>query len=156
LFAQRALLQVDKATQETLGVADNFDHIRLQLINNRVDSEDRQHRIGGKIVQPLRLIASASLQQLHDEIESLESLLKDLPAAAPETKVKAADNHSHRAIEQTDLVLAQLEQVLSVLVKYETQNELLDIVRQLIENQQLILERTKKERQRKAFEGLMD
>ena len=42
LYAQRTLNQIDKSIQETLGVANAFENIRLQLINNRIDSEDRK------------------------------------------------------------------------------------------------------------------
>ena len=56
----------------------------------------------------------------------------------------------------TDQVLVELNEVLNLLIKHETQNELLDIVRQMIEKQEELKERTKKERQKKAFEGLLD
>ena len=55
-----------------------------------------------------------------------------------------------------DRVLVELNEVLNLLIKHETQNELLDIVRQMIEKQEELKERTKKERQKKAFEGLLD
>jgi hypothetical protein len=55
-----------------------------------------------------------------------------------------------------DIALNQLDLVLAALVKYETQNELPEIVRRMIKTQQDVMERTRKERQRKAFEGLLD
>ena len=56
----------------------------------------------------------------------------------------------------TDQVLVELNEVLDLLIKHETQNELLDIVRQMIDKQKELLERTKKERQKKSFEDLLD
>ena len=53
-------------------------------------------------------------------------------------------------------VLVEIESVLSVLIKYENQSELLEIVRQIIDLEQSIHERTKKEHQRELFEGLLD
>ena len=67
-----------------------------------------------------------------------------------------ADGAFFGAIEQNDLVLTEMNGVLSILIKYETQNELLDIVRKMIKKQNEIMERTKKERERKAFDGLLD
>lgn len=157
LFSQRSIIQTDKSIQEILGVAIEFDNIRKQLINNRVDSEDRKQRLSEKIVAPLQLIANESMQQLKTEIQSLEMLLKKLQEnAADRTVSTAADEQAVTSIERIDVVLTELDQVLSILVKYETQNELLDIVRQMIRQQQEIAERTQKERKRKAFEGLLD
>ena len=66
------------------------------------------------------------------------------------------DVAANSAIESVDKVLSELDAVLGNLVKFETQNELLDIVRRMIDQQKQLMERTKKERQRKAFEGLLD
>ena len=54
LRTQRAIVQSQKSNQESLGIANSFDDIRLQLINNRVDTEDHKNRLLEKISdQPL-------------------------------------------------------------------------------------------------------
>ena len=157
LFAQRAILQVEKSTQEIVGSADAFENIRLQLINNRIDSEDRKIRISEQIIAPLRLIADNSMQQLKEGVLELEGALANLQLSpTDEAIIKTSDQLAVNSIEQTDAILNQLDEVLNVMVKYETQNELLEIVRQMIKRQQAIMERTKKERQNKAFDGLLD
>ncbi len=157
LFAQRAILQTDKSIQEILGSANAFDNIRLQLINNRIDSEDRKKRFSEQIIAPLRLIGRESMQQLKEGIIELEVNLRDLHLNPEEDSIlQSADLLAENSIENVDKVLAQLDEVLNVLIKYETQNELLEIVRQMIKQQQALKDRTKKERQRKAFDGLLD
>ncbi len=157
LFSQRAILQIEKSIQETEGIAFEFDSIRQQLINNRVDSADRKERLSSQIVAPLRLIANESMRQLRDDISKLESTLRKLQQNASDRSVsETADAQAVDAIGQIDLVLSQLDQVLSILVKYETQNELLDLVRQLIKQQQEINERTAEENKKQAFESLLD
>jgi hypothetical protein len=157
LFAQRAILQVDKSTQEILGSAEAFENIRLQLINNRIDSEDRKIRISDQIIAPLRLIGDKSMRQLKQRVVKLELSLRDLQISPQDELVsQTADQLSMASIEQLDIALNQLDLVLAALVKYETQNELLEIVRRMIKTQQDVMERTRKERQRKAFEGLLD
>ncbi len=157
LFSQRGVLQVDKSTQEIVGVINAFENIRLQLINNRIDSEDRKLRLSDQIISPLRLIADESLQQLRDEISELEVSLRDLQTNPKDRQLSdAADAQAIRAIETTDRVLEQINAVLGILVKYETQNELLDVVRRMIELQKDLNEQTKSEANRKAFEGLLD
>jgi len=157
LFSQRADVQIDKSMQEVLGISIEFESIRKQLINNRVDSEDRKQRLSEQIVAPLRLIATESMQQLKEEIQQLEKLLHDLQTKSNDRALSdSADEQAVKSIARLDIILNELNQVLSILVKYETQNELLDIVRQMIKQQQEVAERTKKERKRIAFEGLLD
>ena len=157
LFAQRTILQIDKSTQEILGSAEAFDNIRLQLINNRIDSEDRKARFTDQIIAPLRSIGQESMPQLSTQVGELESVLRDFQISPDDSQLsQETDSLAESAIEQTDVTLKQLDNVLSVLLKFETQNELLEIVRGMIKQQNEIKERTKKESQRKAFEGLLD
>ena len=100
------------------------------------------------------------LKQLENQLREVESLAanKNEPTD-PETidRLQAsADQTAVDSIVMTDQVLVELNEVLNLLIKHETQNELLDIVRQMIEKQEELKERTKKERQKKAFEGLLD
>jgi len=53
-------------------------------------------------------------------------------------------------------VLAEIDAVLARLVKYETQNELLELVRRLIKEQEKIRADTSDKRQKDAFDGLLD
>ena len=157
LFAQRSIIQIDKSTHEILGSAEAFDNIRLQLNNNRIDSEDRKKRFTEQIISPLRLIGEESMQQLRDQVSELASVLRDLQISPNDPDVSGeADRLAESAIGQTDVTLKELDNVLSVLLKYETQNELLEIVRGMIKQQQEIKDRTKTESQRKAFDGLLD
>jgi len=150
LFAQRAILQIDKSFKEIAGVANAFDDIRMQLINNRVDSEDRKIRLAKQIVAPLRAIADGILKELRGSVIELD---KSLTENAGDD---VAGRMTNQAIRQTDQTLAEIEEVLSILVKYETQNELLDIVRRMIDEQETLLDQVKKLRQREAFDDLFE
>ena len=153
LFAQRAILQIDKSAKEIIGVAESFDDIRLQLINNRVDSEDRKIRLAKKIVQPLRELPVGVMAELRKTVVDLESSISPVMDNAANT---TAASMSESAIQLTDKTMIQLDEVLSILVKYETQNELLDIVRRMIAEQEQLLDETKKLRQREAFDDLFE
>ncbi len=149
LFAQRSLLQIDKSSREIAGVANAFDDIRLQLINNRVDSEDRKIRLAKKIVAPLRSISAGILKELRQ-------LVAELDKALVQGVAENANHLTNRAIRLTDQSLVQIDAILSILVKYETQNELLDIVRRMIEEQETLRDEVKKLRQREAFDNLFE
>ena len=150
LFAQRSILQLDKSSKEIAGVANAFADIRMQLINNRVDSEDRKIRLAKQIVAPLRSIVDGILKELRESVAQLDQSLTG------KNDNRAASRLTAQSIRQTDQTLAQIDEVLSILVKYETQNELLDIVRRMIDEQETLLDEVKKLRQREAFEDLFE
>ena len=153
LFAQRAILQINKSAKEIIGVAESFDNIRLQLINNRVDSEDRKIRLAKKIVQPLRSIPVGVMAELRKVVAELEAALSPLMNESTDANTVGM---TESAIQLTDRTLIQIDEVLAILVKYETQNELLDIVRRMIAEQEDLLDETKKLRQREAFDDLFE
>ncbi len=156
LFVQRALLQTQKSMHEVLGVAAAFSDIRLQLINNRVDSEDRKARLEQSVVDPLEQIGNQSLPQLESLLLDQDARFESVKGDRSTALLDEIENYAQEAIAQTDVVLLQIQQVLDSLQKFETQNELLDLVRRMIEDQQQLLQRTKAERNRQAFEGLLN
>jgi len=92
-------------------------------------------------------------------LNEIEELVSQPPSADEKLLAKlnrAADKQAAAALERSEAVLNQLRDVLNLLIKHETQNELLDIVRQMIKKQNDLIKRTKKQRQKKAFEGLLD
>ena len=157
LFAQRATLQGEKSMGETAGIGNAFKDIRLQLINNRIDSEDRKRRLQDRVIKPLNLITSKLLKEYLNRTQGLEDQLRNLQADPFNRELaNEVDQLAVAAIEQNDLVLDKMNQVLSILIKYETQNELLDLVRALIKKQTEIKDRTRRQRENDAFEGLLD
>ena len=167
LFAQRALLQNDKSLGEVIGCIEAFDNLRLQLINNRISADARQKRFEEGVIAPLNQTASVTMTDLAKnltqlevqlrEVEGLQANKNDPPEPAEIERLRiAAEQTTVDSIAATDQVLIELNEVLNLLIKHETQNELLDIVRQMIKKQEELKERTKKERQKQAFEGLLD
>lgn len=156
LFTRRTLMQLDKSLQELIGVVAAFENIRLQLINNRIDAEDRKLRINRQVELPLRNIIEYDLPALRASVVELETNLTNLAQGAGPATQEKSESDTRLAVAQVDRVLIELNRVLDALIKYETQNELLEIVRDMIKQQQQILEKTRQERQRKAFEGLLD
>jgi hypothetical protein len=145
LRVQRAEVQSQKSSQETLGVATAFDDIRLELVNNRVDTEDRKRRLQEEIAVPLQIIANDDFPRLLEKLQELEKLVGDEtrePALAEDT------------LQQTDQLLANMQLVLDRMLELETYNELIDIVRALISEQEALNEKTKKEQKKRALDLL--
>jgi hypothetical protein len=145
LRVQRAEVQSQKSSQETLGVATAFDDIRLELVNNRVDTEDRKRRLQEEIAVPLQIIANDDFPRLLEKLQELEKLVGD------ETREPAL---AEDALQQTDQLLANMQLVLDRMLELETYNELIDIVRALISEQEALNEKTKKEQKKRALDLL--
>ena len=90
--------------------------------------------------------APAMHQQL---VAALEKGLTGNTPVSPETATAADET-----LEQTNVTIAKLEAVLQQMLDLETYNELLDIVRDLIKDQDSLTDKTKQERKRQAIEDL--
>ncbi len=145
LRAQQALRQSQKSAAEVLGVAAAFYSIREELINNRVDSEDRQSRIKEQVADPLQKIGEQMFPELDRRLAELE-------------KAVALNQNEAAAVEQsityTNELLVQLTTVLEAMLDIESYNELIEIVRSLIDDQQRLIDETKKARKRDALDLL--
>ena len=145
LRVQRALLQSQKSAQEILGVATTFDDIREELVNNRIDTADRKSRLQEQISQPLFRIARESFPQLDQRLKDLQPLIGQTnrePQAALDALTQAVD------------ILQQMDEVLQKMLELETYNELIDLVRSLIQEQAEIQEKTRKERKKQLLDLL--
>jgi hypothetical protein len=151
LRVQRATQQSQKSVAEVQGVAAGFLSIREELINNRVDTEDRKNRLKEQIADPLNRTCEDQFPRLDERLEALD---KQLAGAGPKVAAEAVGPTADQAIDQANVVLAELEAVLSKMQDLETYNELLDIVRDLMKDQQKLIDRTQQERKRQTLEDL--
>jgi hypothetical protein len=155
LRARQAVMQSQKSAQETLGVAAAFRDIREELINNRVDTEDRKVRLQDKIANPLQHIGTQEFPELDRRLEQLAAMLDRVEQRkAYEQEDAETVNAAQRAMEQTTQILNEMDAVLKQMVDLEEFNELLDIVRSLIEDQERLMNESKRE-QKKAVLDLL-
>jgi hypothetical protein len=143
LRVQRAAQQSQKSSQEVLGVALSFADIREELINNRVDTEDRKERLKEQISDPLQKIVAERFPELEKRLVELEKSLGDPAAARPVSEAASA---------QAELLLTDLNDILQKMLDLETYNELLDIVRDLIKEQTDLLDKTRQQKKRQLLE----
>ena len=145
LRVQRSRQQTDRSAAEVLGIAMSFDDIRQELVNNRVDSAERQSRIERDIARPLQRLAENEIPALGKRLRDLEQQLSEADAA--ETLKQAS-------LQELDQVILSLERVLEKMLDLETFSELIDLVNSLIRDQEALLEQTKKERKKRALDLL--
>ncbi|MCH2370792.1 MAG: hypothetical protein MK324_09715 [Pirellulales bacterium] len=145
LRVQRAIVQSQKSNQESLGVAVSFEDIRLQLINNRVDTQDRKDRLKELIADPLKHVSAVEFPDLADKLLTYEKSL--------ETDNESGDAAA-KALTQADVILVQMNAILDNMLELETYNELIDLIRDLITDQEEINEKTKDERKKQVLDLL--
>jgi hypothetical protein len=141
LRVQRAQQQAAKSEQEVAGVAASFAQIRDELINNRVDTPERKDRLQTKIVAPLEAIVGGQYPGWLAVLGQLEHDLDMTSAALPLTR---------SAVQQTNELILALQEVLDNMLELETFNELLDLVRSIIQEQDEIRKDTDEVRKQQA------
>ncbi len=149
--AQQSVLQGDKSEQELTGVAARVDDIRLQLVNNRIDSYDRQTRLQEKVHQPLS-------ELLGNEYPRLSAALLELQAAAQSDSSRPEANASiptaKTAVVALDVVLVKLLDIKESMLDIESFNEIIELVRNLLDDEEALLKRTEQAQKEKILQLL--
>lgn len=141
-----ALQNVVQLSHETLGVADGIEDIVGELVNNRVDSEELTERLQQGIATPLREIGGQLMPQLEAEMQSLQTAMREeqpLQKSLTGSKV------------QGDEVLDAMKRVLDRMLELESYNELVELLRGIIADQQELQQETKQKRRAK-LRSLLD
>jgi hypothetical protein len=140
LRVARALDNGDRSAHETQIVADGFDDIREEMVNNRIDTPELQTRLKDQIADPLKRISTQMFPEFRTRLLALRRVLDD-PSAGP-ARLKSA-------VAQCDAILAEMKLVLDKMLELETFNEVVDKLRDIITDQQKLnrdtIERQKQE-----------
>jgi len=147
LRVQGALGNCRKSTQEVLGVAEAFEDIRKQLINNRIDTEEWKNRLQNGIAGPLRKIADPMFPELERRLDALQAGLDD---------VRKGPGLRDRAQQQADDILLAMHKVLDRMLELEDFNEAVDLLRNIIKMQDQLDEQTQRRQKQKIRELLKE
>lgn len=141
LRVQQSLMQLSKSRAELDGLQNEIGQIAMELFNNRVDSQDRRERLLSKIQRPIQQTLEGSYPALTQQVKSLESVALQ----SPFNEAQVADITT-----RTDGVLAELQDVLKNMIDIQDFNELIDMVRDLADQQQSLLDQTRQEQKRQV------
>ncbi|MEX0977878.1 MAG: hypothetical protein WDZ48_03450, partial [Pirellulales bacterium] len=136
---ERVLQNSERSGHEILQVALAFDEIRDEMINNRIDTEELKARLQQGISDPLKQIVEKSFPKLHEQLKQLATQLSSPQAAVPS---QAA------AVAQIDAILIEMKQVLDKMLELETFNEVVDMLRQIIDAQQKVNDETRQQQKK--------
>jgi hypothetical protein len=138
---QRDLARVSgsrqSATQlafESTGVAEGFDDILAELVNNRVDTEELNQRLSQGIAEPLKMIGAELLPRFEERLGALEVRMS---AESPETAVSLA-----RSRAEADEIAQAMKAVLDRMLELESYNELVELLRGIVADQDSLREET--------------
>ena len=114
-----------------------------QLVNNRIDNVDLKTRLREQIGRPLRLLGERSMRQLEGQLEVANERIADTesgPAAIADS------------LRSADKVLVQMQQILDRMLELESYNEVVGLLRGIIEDQESLNERTKEQQSERIKE----
>jgi hypothetical protein len=140
---ERVLQNSERSSHETLQLAQAFDDIREEMINNRIDTEELKTRLKAGIADPLKRIVAEPFPKLFDQLKQLSKQL-----AEPEKAVSA----QAAATAQIDTILVEMKQVLDKMLELETFNEVLETLRGIIDSQQKLNDETRRQQKQNLKE----
>lgn len=144
LRIRQAELQATKSTEELAGIVVGLEDMLLEMVQNRVDSVDRRERLEAGVRDPLSKVVTEPLPRLQRQITSMERVL--MADDATESSSEEMKDAATAAIATTDEVLLSLNAVLEKMLDLESFNEILDLVRGLINDQEELIEQTEETR----------
>ncbi|MEZ6091290.1 MAG: polyketide synthase [Pirellulaceae bacterium] len=142
LRIQQSSLQAAKTSEELRGIAAALGDIILEMENNRVDSVDRRERISSQVREPLAAVVDQELQDLRGIVDELLLAARD---------AESGPSIAAGAVDMAEEVLLRLTAILDSMLDLESYNEILDIVRDLIDRQDRLIEDTKSEQKRRVW-----
>ena len=127
LRCERAVQNCRKNASETLGTAEAFDDVRLQLINNRIDTEELKIRLKSGIADPLRHLGDVMFPELEKRLVQLRKTLSDEQLGPRDRDV---------ARRRVDAILVGMNQVLARMIELEDFNEAIALLEAILESQE--------------------
>jgi hypothetical protein len=144
LGMERRLKELRKSTTETAGVHEDFRDILSELVNNRAGTSTLLERIEQGIVTPLDSI-------LKNEFPATDLRLQELRGAVGTSQVSGS---YVAALEAEDQLIARANEILQGMLKLESFNEAIAMLRKIIDEQQTLLEKTKEQRKQQVLDLL--
>jgi hypothetical protein len=132
---------------ETTGVADGFDDILAELVNNRVDTEELKQRLEQGISEPLKEIGGELLPRFDQRVAALQTILaaNSTEAAQPLAATKA----------EAQAIVDAMKAALDRMLELESYNELVELLRGIVADQQQLRDETQR-LQRETLKDLLE
>ncbi len=140
---QQSVVQL---SYETLGVAESFEEIVIELENNRIDTKELTERLQAGIADPLRTVSTEEMPALGNQVQAISALESHLASTRADMTT---------ALVHADDISSQLKAVLDRMLELESYNELVDLLRGILDEQKQLTEETRA-RRREKLRSLLD
>ena len=146
--AERSINEVIRGHNETVAVTEGFADIRDELINNGVHTQQTLMRIDDGVLKPLQRITSEDYTGAEATLRALARASRDGANPPLETIDTATDS--------LQTLLERMRRVLVEMRKLETYQEALKLLKQIIDDEEKLLEKTREQRKRDLLKKLND
>lgn len=150
LRIRQAELQTSKTIDELAGIVSGIDDLLLEMLNNRIDSVDRRERLQTGVRNPLADVVEEPFPELRRQITGLERIVMTDGTVVPDREV--IRSAVEKAVATNDQILLQLSAVLEKMLDLESFNEILDLMRGLIQDQESLLEETEEAQKKRVLD----
>ncbi len=147
LRSQQAESQMTKSEGELRGVEREISQINQELINNRIDSIDKRSRLEDKIRKPLLDVLDVAWAPMATDIRTIEKNF-----SKPTKSDASLSELLPSSIAKSNQIIASLTAILNDMIDIQDFNEVLDMVRGMIEDQSKVLEKTKQEQKKQILD----
>jgi len=147
LRAQQAESQMTKSEGELRGVGREISQINQELINNRIDSIDKRSRLEDKIRKPLLDVLDVAWAPMATDIRAIEKNF-----SKPTKSDASLSELLPSSIGKSNQIIASLTAILNDMIDIQDFNEVLDMVRGMIDEQSKVLEKTKQEQKKQILD----
>jgi hypothetical protein len=144
---ERAVQHGRKSAHETRGVSLAFADIHEELTNNRVDTPEMMSRLMDGIADPLAHVADEMFPELDRRLLELQREIEN--PATGRARLAAVE-------QQADAILVEMQRVLDKMLELETFNEVVAMLRSIIDEQASVNESTRELRKKKVRDLLKD
>jgi hypothetical protein len=147
LRVQSALTNCHKSAPEVLGVAESFDDVYKQFVNNRIDTVELKNRLKGNIAEPLHRIVDSMFPDLNRRVEELQTSLDD------QDRAPTLRDGAQR---QAQAVLLAMQKVRDHMIELEDFNEAVELLRNIVDMQKQLHDDTQKRHNEKIRDLLKE
>ncbi|MCL2004716.1 MAG: hypothetical protein FWG73_01000 [Planctomycetaceae bacterium] len=146
----RMLRDTHKEVYDLTNIVESFRLIRAEMINNRIFTEDERRRIDLEIMQPIQSLMNMDFADIDRSLGILEGLLLQSEAA----NRPLALEERRRILGMFAELLQKMSAIRDRMASMESFHEVLELLRSIIRQQQILRNETVEERNRRLLDLL--
>jgi len=141
----RMLRDTNRQVYDLTGIIESFRTIRLEMINNRIFTEDERQRIDREIMRPMQELINEDFPGIDELLGSLNQTLVE----RDEPRRPSALEERQQILDRFDATLWKMTAIRDKMASMESFNEAVELLRTIIRQQQLLRNETMEERNRR-------